>query len=265
MNNDFNMSNCSAYHNICSNGGGIELRRTVLYEDFALNDNCNVFTESEGDDLYPSNQLYEPVCCFPRQTAMKVYDVYIDGRDEHNGVMGRDNGQVQSSKVIMQILNKQCYDEENWDHMTYILGNIDQITGYYLLWPGDYGLDYTLKHCAHPPEGYLEVIDVVNCTMSKILAATNHRILNSDVDHNPKLAYDNYCKDQQVWQHYQCDYVTYVTNIIDELIGKANSQITDQGDTHDKSFNEHIAHQGTHEAMPTYSNEFKTTPQKILT
>ena len=145
--------------------------------------------------------------------------------------------------------------------MTYLLGNTDQITGYHLLWPGDCDIDYTLICCAHPPEGYLEVIDVVNCTMSKILNATNHMILKSDVDHNPKLAYDNYCKDQRVWQYYQCDYVTYMTNIIDALIGEANLQITDHDDTHDKSINELIAHQNIPEGMSTNSDEFKTFPQ----
>ena len=56
---------------------------------------------------------------------------------------------------------------------------------------------------------------------------TNHMTLNSEMDHNLKLVYDNYCKDQQVWQYYNCDYITYMTNIIDELIGKVNQDITD--------------------------------------
>ena len=55
--------------------------------------------------------------------------------------------------------------------------------------------------CAHPPEGYLEVLRTINCEMIKTLNVANQMDLGSSVNQNPKLAYDNYCKDQQVWQY----------------------------------------------------------------
>ena len=35
-----------------------------------------------------------------------------------------------------------------------------------------------------------------------------------DKDINPRLHYDNYCKDMQCFQYYGCSYTTYVTHII---------------------------------------------------
>ena len=88
-------------------------------------------------------------------------------------------------------------------------------------------------YCVHPPEGYLEVLKVVNCEMLKIPNVTNYMTLRLNMDQNPKLQYYNYCKDQQVWQYYKCDYVTYMTKIIDALLDNDNQEITDYDDSHD--------------------------------
>ena len=131
-------------------------------------DDQNVFTESEGATLNPSNQLYESAHNFVDQIAVRVYNkvglhsytLGIDRRDEHDKVRDRDNDQEYDNKIVMQILNKQCYDNRNWSYIIYLLGGTDQITGYYLLWADCYGSAYSLKHCAHPPEGHLEVLNV---------------------------------------------------------------------------------------------------------
>ena len=54
--------------------------------------------------------------------------------------------------------------------------------------------------------------------MMIVPTVTNGMDLGSNLDQNPKLTYDNYCKDLQVWQYYNCDYVTYMNEIIYVLI-----------------------------------------------
>ena len=48
-----------------------------------------------------------------------------------------------------------------------------------------------------------------------------------DEDINPRLHYDNYCKDMQCFQYYGCSYTTYVTQIIDVLCHHASSGTVD--------------------------------------
>ena len=48
-----------------------------------------------------------------------------------------------------------------------------------------------------------------------------------DKDINPRLHYDNYCKDIQCFQYYGCSYTTYVTHIIDILCHHESSGAVD--------------------------------------
>ena len=123
-----------------------------------------------------------------------------------------------------------------------------------------YDSGYSLKRCGHPPEGYLEVLKVVNCVILETMNVTNHITLNSDINHNPKLVYDNYCKDQQVWQYYICDYITYMTNIIDDLIGNADQEITDCNNNHQDNSDEQTPQQKGHSDMTIHLNEFIEPP-----
>ena len=144
------------------------------------------------------------------------YILYVDLRGEHSNITNRYNSHDCNGKVLMQILNKKVYYEGN--EVVHIMGGNDQITGYYLLLADVFRFGCNVICCAHPPEGYLEVLRTINCKMIKILNVASQMDLGSSVNQNPKLTYDNYCKDQQVLQYYQCDYVTYMTKIIDALI-----------------------------------------------
>ena len=111
--------------------------------------------------------------------------------------------------------------------------------------------------CAHPPEGYLEVLRTINCEVIKILNVANQMDLGSSMNQNPKLTYDNYCKDQQVWHYYQCDYVTYITKIIDALIDNDNQEITDYDIKHDNDLGEQISQQDSPKGITPSENESK--------
>ena len=65
--------------------------------------------------------------------------------------------------VSMQFLYKKVYNNKDWVNVIYLLGEIDQIVGYYLLLPDNFGSCYSMIHCARPPEGYLKVLKVTNC------------------------------------------------------------------------------------------------------
>ena len=108
-----------------------------------------------------------------------------------------------------------------------------------------------------PPEGYLEVLKTINCEVIKILNVANQMDLGSSMNQNPKLTYDNYCKDQQVWQYYQCDYVTYLTKIIDALIDNDNQEITDHDIKHDNDLGEQISQQDSPKGITPSENKSK--------
>ena len=124
--------------------------------------------------------------------------------------------------------------------MVYLLDGIVQITGYYLLLPDNFEQCCSLIRCAHPPEGYLRVLKVINSQIMIVPAVTNQMDLDSNMNPNAKLTSDNYYKDLQVCQYYNCDYVTYMNDIIDALIDNENQGIADHEQRHDNNLIEQV-------------------------
>ena len=127
------MNNSDLYHNMSCDGiqmGVNIMTETVLCEDIVLYDDHNVFTENEGVTLNPSNQLHESGHDFVDKITVKVYNkvglhsctLGIEGRDEHDKTRDRNNDQKLKNITVMQILNKQCYDDGNWGYTTYLSG-----------------------------------------------------------------------------------------------------------------------------------------------
>ena len=237
----------------------------VISEDIVFYDDHNVYAKTQGASLPFRNQLHEGAHYFDNQMMVKVYGkdgihshtLYVDWRGEHSNITNRNKSHDYNDKVLMQILNKKVHYEGNWVDVVHIMGGSDQITGYYLLLADDFGFDCNMICYAHPPEGYLEVLRTINCEIIKVLNVANQMDLGSSVIQNLKLTYDNYCKDQQVWQYYQCDYVTYMTKIIDALIENDNQKITDYDLNHDNDLGEQITQQDSPKGITLHENESK--------
>ena len=257
-------------HNVYYGGGDVKLQtnlmqQPVLHEDSVLCYDSDVFTDNVEPVLDLNNQLYKAEYHYSDYTVMRVYNknghhcytLSTQDRDEHNDMRGTINVQNNKEKVIMKIMNKQAYKEGNWGDIVYLMGDTDQITGYYLLWTDGLEFGYRLERCAHPPEGYLEVLDVVHCLVSETIKVVDHMTMKSNLDHDPKLVYDNYCKDQQVWQYYQCDYVTYMTKIIDILIGKADQETIDHNKAYDNC-SEQMSHEISHKDVSPHMNKLQS-------
>ena len=122
----------------------------------------------------------------------------LDMWDEHGNMFDYSRSLDYNSEVSVQLLKKKVYYTKVWVDVIYLLGGIDQIAGYYLLLPDNLESGFSMIRCAHPPEGYLRVLKVINCRMMIIPTVTKQMDLGSNLDQNPKLTYDNYCKDLQV-------------------------------------------------------------------
>ena len=71
---------------------------------------------------------------------------------------------------------------------------------------------HSLFHCAHPPEGYLKVIAVMDCYVIQLQCHNDTR--GHSVQDAPELVYDNYRKDLHSWKRHGCSYESHVVNMI---------------------------------------------------
>ena len=84
----------------------------------------------------------------------------------------------------------------------------------------DYGYLHRLLQYNDPWSGMLRVNYTFNISISKVRIRTGG---NSDhISSNPTLAYDNYCRDIQTFDHYKCSYEEHITDIIDKLMSAAD-------------------------------------------
>ena len=131
----------------------------------------------------------------------------------------------------MHIFEQEVWFDNRWSKITYIQGNPDQeISGYYICVV--YGND-----CVHGLIQYTEpLIGMLRVTATFVISISNIWVrTDTNVDHisnNPTLAYDNYCKDIQILDHYKCTYEEHMTHVIDELILAADLDL-------DNEFNQH--------------------------
>ena len=224
-NNDLIKNNFDVYYDrCCYDGGGIELNnnhayKTVISDDMTYANDHSVNVKMQVASRPIKNQPHEYIQWYDQQNMLTMYSkdgihsykLYIDWRDEYSSNKDKYDRYGHNNKISMQILNNRVYHEENWADVVYLMGHSDQITGYYLLLADQFGHGYTMTCCAHPSEGYLEVLRTIDCEILEILNVDNQMDIGSKVNQNPKLAYDNYCKDKRSWQYYQCDYITYIT------------------------------------------------------
>ena len=140
-------NNFGIYHDkCCYNGGGIELNNNSVYKTIICDDVLYANDNSVNDKMHGAsrpvrNHSHEYTQWHDRQNMSKMYskdgihsyNLYIDWRGEHSSDRDEYDRYGHSNKISMHILNNKTYHEGNWADVAYLLGNNDQITGYYLL------------------------------------------------------------------------------------------------------------------------------------
>ena len=146
-----------------------------------------------------------------RQSHLLWYN--MSGDHSNNSDDAYDIGDDETVKtVVVTFLNKKMNYNGQWVDIVHIYDQEMGVKGYYVLIQDGNEFCYNLIWSDHLPQGYLQVTGSMNCKMLKIALYTHQPV--TDVKARSKLAYDNYCQDLKAWQHYQCDYNTYMIHII---------------------------------------------------
>ena len=90
------------------------------------------------------------------------------------------------------------------------------MSGFYVCIVDEYGYIHRLVQHTGPWVGMLTVNHTFNISISKVRVRTGGS--SDHISSNPTLAYDNYCKDIQTFDHYKCSYEEHITDIIDKLM-----------------------------------------------
>ena len=154
--------------------------------------------------------------------------------EEHRGILGHNISQNHPIRAKLSILGHVMVANGHRANVAYVHDQtVEGVGGYYYLIENVQGLTYSLFHCAHPPEGYLEVIAMMNCYIIQLQCYNDTR--GHSIEDAPELVYDNYLKDLHSWKNHGCSYESRVADMIDEIIDKANEAMldTDRVDTMD--------------------------------
>ena len=131
------------------------------------------------------------------------------------------NQAIRSPNCTMSVTNFSCFYDGNWVPIVYLPGRDGlHLTGFYLWNQNSWGGDSSLITYGHLPEGMLTIINTVLLCVVPVGPTGLGLDLGSNPD--PGLVY---CKDCRRVQYYGCSYVKYMVNIIDNLIGGAESAI----------------------------------------
>ena len=144
------------------------------------------------------------------QTHLLWYNMSGD----YSNISDCNLGEVKTISLTLLNISKLHHDQ--WVHIVYIQDTEMEVSGYYELARVTNDSLCSLFRCDHLPEGYLQVIENINCQIVKIQYKDNQRHTNVNTD--TKLAYDNYCQDLKSLQQYGCDYDTYMDRMLDQLI-----------------------------------------------
>ena len=154
--------------------------------------------------------------------------------EEHRGILGHNISQNHPIRAKLSILGHVMVANGHRANIAYVHDQtVEGVGGYYYLIENVQGLTYSLFHCAHPPEGYLEVIAMMNCYIIQLQCHNDTR--GHSIEDAPEVVYDNYLKDLHSWKNHGCSYESHVADMIDEIIDKANEAMldTDRVDTMD--------------------------------
>ena len=125
--------------------------------------------------------------------------------------MGNIHGQ------FLHIFDQEALMESQCFKIAYIQSMLEpEISGFYVCMVDEYGYLHRLLQYTGPWLGLLKVNYTFNISISKVRARTGGS--SDHISSNPTLAYDNYCKDIQTFDHYKCSYEKHITDIIDKLM-----------------------------------------------
>ena len=134
--------------------------------------------------------------------------------DDHTNISEYNLIEFKTITLTFFNMSKLYYDQ--WVQIVYVQDTEMEVNGYYELVRVTNGSRCSLFRCDHLPEGYLQVIGSVSCKMVKLQCKDNQMYTNANIE--AKLAYDNYCQDLKSWQQYECDYDSYMDQVMDKLI-----------------------------------------------
>ena len=245
VNNDLIKNSNHMYDDKCYDGDGVKLNNNVICESFTVKDfmsdyDYEVLTNNCSAESIHENQSLKNTQCLVNRTLAKLFNsegvhshtLYLDTLDEYSCKLDCNRDVLYNSDISLQLLNKKIYYNKEWEYVVYLKDVTGQLTGYYLLLLGSSGEGCNIICCTHPPEGYLQVLQVATYQTLVVPTVSMLSRSGSNFDQNPKLTYDNYCKDLQVWQSHNCDYGTYLNNIIDTLIENEDQKIKNQDQDH---------------------------------
>ena len=121
--------------------------------------------------------------------------------------MGYCHGQIaQCIQVVFSVYEISNIFNFKCGHIVHIAESMEaNVNGFYHIYWNAYVIQRRMSEWG----GFMRLIDafsvIVRCT----------QLLDNEID--PKLHYDNYCRDMQCFQYYGCSYTTYITHIIDSL------------------------------------------------
>ena len=208
-------------------GGGVELNNA----DKSINEMSNNYNDCVKADTMedvnvhaPSNEFTSPMCSVNRM-IIKLHNIqghhphmlvpYGAGGHNVTSKLGENSGELNT--VTLTMFYGSVLFESQMVHITHLQdAQAHGVGGFYYLCSNYEGYNYELIHCAHLPDGYSQVFQTMDCHITTIHLSRHHN--NGDSNPDPRLTYDNYCKDLRSRQYYNCSHETYLETIIDMII-----------------------------------------------